>query len=90
MLLNQLPLSFIMHQLLMNPNASVFPFNTQDYPYPSYPQGVPRFALLQAFQALSIGLYLTVGNNSYFFAQAYLDGQPNSPVVMVNQGSQVQ
>lgn len=36
--------------LIQNPTTGYFPWNCSDYPYATYPQGIPRFAVLAAFQ----------------------------------------
>jgi hypothetical protein len=36
--------------LVQNPTALYFPWNCSDYPYASYPQGIPRASVLAAFQ----------------------------------------
>ena len=52
-LLAQATLNYLESLLVNNPSRQNFPeLNFQDYPLSLYPSGVPRSALLNAFQAL--------------------------------------
>ena len=41
----------LMAALVTNPSAAYFPWNCSDYPYASYPNGIPRANVLAAFQS---------------------------------------
>lgn len=61
--------------LVQNPTVGYFPITCTDYPYSSYPQGVPRSALIAVFQnhaaecktgqTLATGTTLPFSNQSY-------------------------
>jgi hypothetical protein len=47
--LAQLPRKYLENLLTTNKSAQYFPLNVSDYPFPSYPQGVPRSAVVTAY-----------------------------------------
>lgn len=70
--LAQLPMTFLQNLLLTNPGVGYFALGVSDYPQGTYPQGVPRAAVLKAFLAnvpsnglpfnnLTVGLQSNIG-----------------------------
>jgi hypothetical protein len=57
--LASLPLTYLETILTQNPKAQFFPLSVTDYPFSTYPQGVPRSAVVSAYQtaASQIGAY---------------------------------
>ena len=40
----------LLNALVTNPSAAYFPWNCSDYPYATYPNGIPRANVLAAYQ----------------------------------------
>lgn len=80
-LLSQLPMTFLLNLLTANPNTGYFAFNTTDYPYASYPQGIPRSILLTAFQNAAVG--------SQYSADGAWATQVYAPGILKNGGAPV-
>src|ERR1700678_4282259 len=51
--LSQMPMTFLENALLANPNTQFFSWTLADFPYPQYPNGVPRANVLAAFKTLA-------------------------------------
>src|SRR5580704_3713929 len=56
MLLAQLPLTYLENLLLENPKAQFFSLGVSDFPFSTFPQGVPRASVLAAYQTAAMQL----------------------------------
>ena len=50
MQLMDIKMNVLEQALIQNPTVGYFPWNCSDFPYASYPQGIPRSSVLAAFQ----------------------------------------
>jgi hypothetical protein len=70
--LSQMPLTFLQGALTANPKSQFFPWALSDFPFPSFPQGVPRASVLSAYKtaAMQFGNFYLVPLGSDNFQRA--------------------
>ena len=76
--------------LVQNPTVGYFPWNVTDYPLGTYPQGVPRFAVVNAFKnhAAICKTNMTLGTQTYpFNNQSYGNTAAGSTAPVNNAGA---
>jgi hypothetical protein len=57
--LSQMSITFLEQALLQNPTATFFPWSLTDFPFSTFPQGVPRASVVNSYQtaAMQLGAY---------------------------------